>query len=391
MISAVMVYITVCQICVFVLQLEQFRAIFIQFCIKIGQKTDNKKTAEICGNLGSGNNWTRTSDIRINSPLFYRLNYARTARISYNLFYPISSTFFIRCDFTFLVLYFYPSNKKHRGSKMLLKGKKILITGVANDWSMAWAIARRAHDEGAEIAMPYAMPNLEKRVRPLAESIGAKFVQECNVQNDEQMDDLFNKIEQEWGRLDGMLHAIAFSDKNELTGRYADTTRANFKNTMDVSVYSLVDLTRRASKLMTDGGSIVTLTYYGGEKSVPNYNVMGVAKSALDSSVRYLASDLGRDRIRINAISAGPIMTLASSGVGGMKSMLRLNAEQTPLRRNMTLDDVSGAAIYLFSDLSSAVTGEVHHVDCGYSTTGMIPNDLKDVLLRGLDEQNEQK
>ena len=390
MISAVMAYITVCQICVFVLQLEQFRAIFIQFCIKIGCEQTIKnpqKSAEI---LGSGN-WTRTSDIRINSPLFYRLNYARTARISYNLFYPISSTFFIRCDFTFLVLYFYPSNKKHRGSKMLLKGKKILITGVANDWSMAWAIARRAHDEGAEIAMPYAMPNLEKRVRPLAESIGAKFVQECNVQNDEQMDDLFNKIEQEWGRLDGMLHAIAFSDKNELTGRYADTTRANFKNTMDVSVYSLVDLTRRASKLMTDGGSIVTLTYYGGEKSVPNYNVMGVAKSALDSSVRYLASDLGRDRIRINAISAGPIMTLASSGVGGMKSMLRLNAEQTPLRRNMTLDDVSGAAIYLFSDLSSAVTGEVHHVDCGYSTTGMIPNDLKDVLLRGLDEQNEQK
>ena len=272
---------------------------------------------------------------------------------------------------------------------MLLKGKKILITGVANDWSMAWAIAKRAHDEGAEIAMPYAMPNLEKRVRPLAESIGAKFVQECNVQNDEQMDDLFNKIEQEWGTLDDMLHAIAFSDKNELTGRYADTTRANFKNTMDVSVYSLVDLTRRASKLMTDGGSIVTLTYYGGEKSVPNYNVMGVAKSALDSSVRYLASDLGRDKIRINAISAGPIMTLASSGVGGMKSMLRLNAEQTPLRRNMTLDDVSGAAVYLFSNLSSAVTGEVHHVDCGYSTTGMIPNDLKEVLLHGLDEQNK--
>ncbi|HIS70381.1 MAG TPA: enoyl-ACP reductase [Candidatus Enterousia intestinigallinarum] len=272
---------------------------------------------------------------------------------------------------------------------MLLKGKKILITGVANDWSMAWAIAKRAHDEGAEIAMPYAMPNLEKRVRPLAESIGAKFVQECNVQNDEQMDSLFNNIEREWGKLDGMLHAIAFSDKNELTGRYADTTRANFKNTMDVSVYSLVDLTRRASKLMRDGGSIVTLTYYGGEKSVPNYNVMGVAKSALDSSVRYLASDLGRDKIRINAISAGPIMTLASSGVGGMKSMLRLNAEQTPLRRNMTLDDVSGAAIYLFSDLSSAVTGEVHHVDCGYSTTGMIPNELKEVLLKGLDEQNQ--
>ena len=270
---------------------------------------------------------------------------------------------------------------------MLLKGKKILITGVANDWSMAWAIAKRAHEEGAEIAMPYAMPNLEKRVRPLAESINADFVQECNVQNDEQMDALFNAIQEKWGRLDGMLHAIAFSDKNELTGRYADTTRDNFKNTMDVSVYSLVDLTRRASKLMTDGGSIVALTYFGGEKSVPNYNVMGVAKSALDSSVRYLAADLGKDKIRVNAISAGPILTLASSGVGGIKSMLRLNAETTPLRRNMTLEDVSGAALYLFSDLSSAVTGEVHHVDCGYSTTGMMPNEMKDILLKGLDEQ----
>ena len=270
---------------------------------------------------------------------------------------------------------------------MLLKGKKILITGVANDWSMAWGIAKRAHEEGAEIAMPYAMPALEKRVRPLAESIGAKFVQECNVQNDEQLDSLFANIEREWGHLDGMLHAIAFSDKNELMGRYADTTRENFKNTLDISAYSLVDLTRRASKLMDQGGSIVTLTYYGGEKAVPNYNVMGVAKSALDSSVRYLASDLGCDGIRVNAISAGPIMTLAGSGVGGFKAMLRLNSEQTPLCRNMTLDDMSGAAVYLFSDLSSAVTGEIHHVDCGYSTTGMMPNRLKDILLKGLDEQ----
>ncbi|MDR1206965.1 MAG: enoyl-ACP reductase [Rickettsiales bacterium] len=268
---------------------------------------------------------------------------------------------------------------------MLLKGKKILICGVANDMSMAWAIAKRAHDMGAEIAMPYAMPVLEKRVRPLAESIGAKFVRECNVQDDAQMDALFAEIEKEWGHLDGMLHAIAFSDKNELTGRYADTSRDNFKNTMDISVYSLVDLSRRASAMMKNGGSIITLTYYGGEKSVPNYNVMGVAKSALDSSVRYLASDLGRDGIRVNAISAGPIATLASSGVGGFKSMLKLNADLTPLRRNMTLEDVSGAAVYLFSDLASAVTGEIHHVDCGYSTTGMIPNDLKEVLLKGLE------
>ncbi len=269
---------------------------------------------------------------------------------------------------------------------MLLKGKKILITGVANDWSMAWAVAKAAAEQGAEIAMPYAMPALEKRVKPLAESIGAKFVQECNVQDDEQMDALFAAIEAEWGTLDGVLHAIAFSDKSELMGKYADTTRENFKNTMDISAFSLVDISNRASKLMKNGGSIITLTYYGGEKSVPNYNVMGVAKSALDSSVRYLASDFGADGIRVNAISAGPIMTLASSGVGGFKAMLKLNADQTPLRRNMTLEDVSGAAIYFFSDLSSGVTGEIHHVDCGYSTTGMMPNELKDIILDNIEK-----
>lgn len=309
----------------------------------------------------------------------------RNAPFCYSLTLPTNTIHF---SVAYCVRWCYnPPRKQQKEKDMLLKGKKILITGVANDWSMAWAIARRAHENGAEIAMPYAMPALEKRVRPLAESIGAKFVQECNVQNDEQMDSLFANIEREWGHIDGMLHAIAFSDKNELMGRYADTTRENFKNTMDISVYSLVDLTRRASKLMTNGGSIVTLTYFGGEKSVPNYNVMGVAKSALDSSVRYLAADLGGDKIRINAISAGPILTLASSGVGGMKSLLRLNAWQTPLRRNMTLDDVSGAALYLLSDLSSGVTGEIHHVDCGYSTTGMMPNDLKDTLLKALDNQ----
>ena len=267
----------------------------------------------------------------------------------------------------------------------LLQGKKILIMGVANDWSMAWAIAKRAHEMGAEIGMPYAMPALEKRVRPLAESIGAKFVQETNVQNDEQMDSLFAAIKKEWGKIDGVLHAIAFSDKNELMGRYADTTRENFKNTLDISAYSLVDISRRSAELMSDGGSIMTLTYLGGEKSIPNYNVMGVAKSALDSSVRYLAKDLGKNNIRVNAISAGPITTLASSGVGGFKTMLKLNELLTPLARNMTLDDVSGAAIYLFSDLSSGVTGEIHHVDCGYSTTGMMPNELKDLLLDNLD------
>ncbi|HNY25514.1 MAG TPA: enoyl-ACP reductase [Alphaproteobacteria bacterium] len=267
---------------------------------------------------------------------------------------------------------------------MLLKGKKLLITGVASDKSMAWAIAKRASEEGAEIAMSFGAFG-EKRARPLAESIGAKIVEVCDVQNEAEMDALFNKIEKEWGHLDGLLHSIAFSDHNELNGRYADTTRENFKNTMDVSVFSLVDLTRRSAKLMKNGGSVVTLTYFGAEKSVPNYNVMGVAKSALESSVRYLASDLGRDGIRVNSLSAGPILTLAASGVGGFRSMLRLNEKMTPLRRNMTLDDVSGAAVYLFSDLASGVTGETHHVDCGYSSTGMLPNELKDILLKGLE------
>lgn len=270
---------------------------------------------------------------------------------------------------------------------MLLKGKKILICGVANDMSLAWPIAKRAAEEGAEIAMTFGSERTEKRVRPLGESIGVKFFQECDVQDDEQIDALFDNIEKEWGHLDCLVHSIAFSNRDELNGRYVDTTRDNFKNTIDVSAFSLVALTRRASKLMKDGGSIITMSYFGGEKSIPNYNVMGVAKSALESSVRYLASDLGVDNIRVNAISAGPVKTLASSGVGGFKSMLKLDAKMSPLRRNLTHDDVSGAAVYLLSDLSSGVTGETHHVDCGYSSTGMIPNDLKDVLLKGLEEE----
>ncbi|MCL2537888.1 MAG: enoyl-ACP reductase [Alphaproteobacteria bacterium] len=269
---------------------------------------------------------------------------------------------------------------------MLLTGKKILITGVANDWSMAWAIAKMAAEQGAEIAIPYGAPVLEKRVRPLAESIGAKFVMECNVQDDAQMDALFAEIKKEWGTIDGVLHAIAYSGRNELTGRYADTSRENFKNTMDISAFSMVDMTRRAAALMPNGGSIVTLTYYGGEKSIPNYNVMGVAKAALESSVKYLAADLGAGGIRVNAISAGPIKTLAASGVGGFSDILKINEMMTPLRRNMTLEDVAGAAVYLFSNLSSGVTGEIHHVDCGYSSTGMMPNDLKDALLKVIND-----
>ena len=268
----------------------------------------------------------------------------------------------------------------------LLQNKKILILGAANDRSMAWGIAKFAHEQGAAIAMPYAADALEKRVAPLAESVGAKFVQRCDVRNDAEMDALFSAIEKEWGGLDGVLHAVAFSDKNELTGRFADTSRDNFKNTMEISVYSLVDTARRAARLMKNGGSIVTLTYYGGEKSIPNYNVMGVAKAALDSATRYLAADLGADNIRVNAISAGPIATLASAGVGGFREMLRLNARMTPLRRNMAMEDVAGAAAYLFSDLSGGVTGEVHHVDCGYSSTGMMTNELKDILLKETEE-----
>ncbi|MDR0319846.1 MAG: enoyl-ACP reductase [Rickettsiales bacterium] len=265
---------------------------------------------------------------------------------------------------------------------MLLKGKRGLIMGVANDMSMAWAIAKICADNGAQIAMPYGIPQLEKRVQPLADSIGAKFVMETNVQNDAQMDALFGAIGKEWGGLDFVLHAIAFSDKSELTGEYyANTTRENFKNTMDISVYSLVDITRRSVPLMKNGGSILTLTYFGGEKSIPNYNVMGVAKSALDSSVRYLAADCGPKNIRVNAISAGPIRTLASSGVGDFKSLLDLNELLTPMRRNITLDDVAGAGLYMFSDLSSGVTGEIHHVDCGYHSTGSVSNEAKDLIL----------
>lgn len=271
----------------------------------------------------------------------------------------------------------------------LLSGKKGLIMGVANDMSMAWAIAKKCYENGAEIAMPYAMPALEKRVRPLAESINADFVMETNVQDDNQMDKLFSEIEKKWGKLDFVLHAIAFSDKNELRGFYKDTTRENFKNTMEISVYSLVDITRRATPLLKEGGSIACLTYFGSEKVIPNYNVMGVAKAGLEASVRYLASDVGVNGIRVNAISAGPILTLSSSAIGNFKAMLSLNSRLTPLKRNMTLDDVAKAAVFLFSDLSSGTTGEVLHTDCGYNTTGMLGNDLKDLLTNAI--TNEDK
>jgi enoyl-[acyl-carrier protein] reductase I len=272
----------------------------------------------------------------------------------------------------------------------LLTGKKILVCGVANDHSMAWAIAKKAFDEGAEIALLQGTMSPDEKIMPLAQQLNAKFVQKCDVQSDSDMDALFARVKKEWGSLDGLVHAIAFSNKDELNGRYADTTRENFKMTMDISAFSMVDMARRSAELMTNGGSMITLTYLGGERVVPNYNVMGVAKAALESSVRYLASDFGANNIRVNAISAGPILTKAASGVGGFRQMLKLNESITPMRRNITLDDIAGAALYFLSNLSSGVTGEVHYVDCGYSTTGMLPNDMKDMLLKAIDSEESK-
>lgn len=252
----------------------------------------------------------------------------------------------------------------------LLAGKKGLITGVANNLSISWGIAQMAHEHGADLAFTYQGEALEKRVIPLASGIGCDFVVPCNVTDEQSMDKLFELIKQRWGKLDFLVHSIAFSDRNELKGRYIDTTLPNFLNSMNVSCYSLAALAKRAEPLMEDGGSIITLTYYGAQKVIPNYNVMGVAKSALECSVRYLAADMGPNKIRVNAISAGPIKTLASSGIDDFKSMLNINQSTAPLRRNITQQDVAGSALYLISDLSSGVTGEVHYVDGGYNIMG---------------------
>ena len=255
----------------------------------------------------------------------------------------------------------------------IMNGKKGIIFGVANDRSMAWGIAKALHDAGAEIALNYVSEVMEKRVRPLAESIDAPIIMPANVQDDASLDAFFSEVEKKFGKIDFLLHAIAFSNKEELSGLYVDkTTRDNFKNTMDISVYSFCDLCRRASKFMNDGGSCVTLTYLGGECYVPNYNVMGVAKAALEASVRYLASDLGNAGIRVNAISAGPIKTLAASGIDDFTLMQKWNAYNTFLARNMTMDDVSNTGLYLLSPLSSGVTGEILHCDCGYHAQGMV-------------------
>ncbi|GAB4162289.1 MAG: enoyl-ACP reductase FabI [Rickettsiaceae bacterium] len=256
-------------------------------------------------------------------------------------------------------------------SSKLLAGKKGIITGVANNLSISWAIAQIAKEHGAEIALTYQGEVLQKRVMPLAEEIGCDSVYECDVTNEGSMDQLFSAIEKKWGKIDFLIHSIAFADKEELKGRYIDTSLQNFLNSMNISCYSLTALAKRVEPLMSEGGSIITLTYYGAEKVIPYYNVMGVAKSALETSVKYLANDLGPSNIRVNAISAGPIRTLAASGIGDFKSMLKLHENTAPLKRNTTQQDVAGAALYLMSDLAGGVTGEIHYVDAGYNIMGM--------------------
>lgn len=261
----------------------------------------------------------------------------------------------------------------------LMAGKRGLIMGLANDKSIAWGIARAVAEAGAELALSYQGLPFRKRVEPLAAQLGVTELIECDVTNAESLDALFARLAGVWGRLDFVVHAIGFSDKNELRGRYVDTSPENFRLTMDVSVYSFTAVCRRAAELMTAGGSALTLTYYGSEKVMPHYNVMGVAKAALEASVRYLAEDLGRDGIRVNAISAGPIKTLAASGIGDFRYIMKWNEYNSPLRRNVTIDDVGRSALYLLSDLASGVTGEVLHVDAGYHVVGMKAVDAPDI------------
>jgi enoyl-[acyl-carrier protein] reductase I len=261
----------------------------------------------------------------------------------------------------------------------LLSGKRGLIMGLANDKSIAWGIAKACADAGAELAFSYQGEALKKRVGPLAEQLNSSIVLPCDVSDEASIDTLFESLENEWGKLDFVVHAIGFSDKNELRGRYVDTSRDNFQMTMDISVYSFTAVARRAEKLMSEGGSMLTLTYYGAEQVMPHYNVMGVAKAALEASVKYLAEDLGKDGIRVNAISAGPIKTLAASGIGDFRYIMKWNEYNSPLRRNVTTEDVGKSALYLLSDLGSGVTGENLHVDAGYHVVGMKAVDAPDI------------
>ena len=261
----------------------------------------------------------------------------------------------------------------------LMQGKRGLIMGCANDKSIAWGIAKACSEAGAELCFSYQGEALKKRVGPLAAQLGSDFLIECDVRQGEEIDALFDQIEALWGKIDFVVHAIGFSDKSELRGRYIETSYDNFAMTMDISVYSFTAVCRRAEKLMTDGGSLLTMTYYGAEQVMPHYNVMGVAKAALEASVMYLAEDLGKDNIRVNAISAGPIKTLAASGIGDFRYILKWNELNSPLRRNVTIEDVGKSALYLVSDLGSGVTGEVLHVDAGYHVVGMKAVDAPDI------------
>ena len=261
----------------------------------------------------------------------------------------------------------------------LMAGKRGLIMGLANDRSLAWGIAQQLAEHGADLAFSYQGEAIERRVRPLAEQLGSSLLVDCDVSDMAALDRTFDELKKSWDRLDFVVHAIGFSDKNELRGGYVDTSLDNFLMTMNISVYSFVAVAQRARPMMPDGGALLTLSYYGAEKVIPHYNVMGVAKSALETSVKYLAADLGRENIRVNAISAGPIKTLAASGIGDFRYIMKWNEYNSPLRRNVTIEDVGGAGLYLLSDLASGVTGEIHHVDAGYNVVGMKAEDAPDI------------
>ena len=261
----------------------------------------------------------------------------------------------------------------------LMAGKRGLIMGLANDRSLAWGIAQALAGQGAELAFSYQGEALERRVRPLAEQLGMDFLIECDVSEQASLDRMFEQLGARWPTIDFVVHAIGFSDKNELRGKFVDTSLDNFLMTMNISAYSFVAVAKRARAMMPEGGSLLTLSYYGAEKVIPHYNVMGLAKAALETSVKYLAMDLGPERIRVNAISAGPIKTLAASGIGDFRYILKWNEYNAPLRRNVTIEDVGGAGLYLLSNLASGVTGEIHHVDAGYNVVGMKAEDAPDI------------
>jgi len=268
-----------------------------------------------------------------------------------------------------------------RDAKPLMAGKRGLIMGVANDRSIAWGIAKAVAEQGAELAFTYQGEVFGKRVRPLAESLGSSLLFDCDVVDEASLDAVFAALARSWERFDFLVHAVAFSDANELKGRYVDTSRANFLKSMEISCYSFTDICRRAAPLMRPGGSFLTLSYLGAERVMPHYNVMGVVKAALEASVRYLAADLGGQNLRVNAISAGPIKTLAASGIGDFRYILKWNQYNAPLKRNVGIEEVGGAGVYLLSDLSAGVTGEVHHVDCGYHVVGMKAPDAPDISV----------